>query len=241
MRSTSMKTRWLTLAGTLVLAGCGPAPTAIPTNVPPSASATVPSAPAPTPSPTVEPRCPEPTEGTQLLTHEEDGYCFLYPNGLLRVDPSPHTVCLVPEGDTQGCDNLVAGVEVTDAEGRTAAQIADERRGGEGGFEPGRCTAPIAGIQAWFPHIAIRVYATCCSRGSFVHTKFAHPTPTTSRVGDLVHLFNTVTASFTLPPSSHPARPRVQSHRLCPGRQPLGMVRSHRWSRPHDRRRTGWN
>src|SRR3989304_2382084 len=50
-----------------------------------------------------------------------------------------------PEGHTKGCDNLVAAVEVTDAEGRTAAQIADEKMLREGGFGADGCTAPIAG------------------------------------------------------------------------------------------------
>ncbi|HLF36436.1 MAG TPA: hypothetical protein VI520_00730, partial [Anaerolineales bacterium] len=82
-----------------------------------------------------------------MLTHEEDGYCFLYPDGLLRVDSSQHAVCLVPEGDLLGCDSFVAAVEVTDAEGRTAAQIADEKVLSEGSVGADRCTAPIAGIQ----------------------------------------------------------------------------------------------
>ncbi|HLF36329.1 MAG TPA: hypothetical protein VI520_00185, partial [Anaerolineales bacterium] len=156
--------------------------------------------------PTREPRCPEPTEGTQLLTHEEDGYCFLYPDGLLRVDTSEHAVCLVPEGDTQGCDNLVAAVEVTDAEGRTAAQIADEKMLSEGGFGADRCTAPIAGIQAVvLPQVADQGL-TCemlFVREDRLYTlKFGLPDPDDPpEVGDaLVHLFNTVTTSFTLPP-----------------------------------------
>jgi hypothetical protein len=148
-----------------------------------------------------------------LLTHEEDGYCFLFPDRLLRVDPSPHTVCLVPEGDTQGCDNLVAAVEVTDAEGRTAAQIANERSGGEGGFEPGSCTAAIAGIQAVVLTQVADQGPTCemlFVRGDRLYTlKFALPAPDdTPEVGDaLVHLFNTVTASFTLPPVVAVPRP----------------------------------
>jgi hypothetical protein len=165
----------------------------------------MPTAP-PTPMPTPDPRCPEPTEGTQLLTHEEDGYCFLYPDGLLRVDFSEHEVCLVPEGDTQGCDNLVVAVEVTDADGRTAAQIADEKMLGEGGAGAERCTSPIAGIQTVaVPEVARQGLA--CEllfvREDLLYAlKFALPDPDDPpEVGDaLVHLFNTVTASFTLPP-----------------------------------------
>jgi hypothetical protein len=156
--------------------------------------------------PTAQPRCPEPTEGTRLLTHEADGYCFLYPNGLLRVDSSQHAFCLVPEGGALGCQDLVAAVEVTDAEGRTAAQIADEKMLREGGFGADGCTAPIAGIQAVvLPQVADQGL-TCemlFVREDRLYTlKFALPDPDDPpEVGDaLVHLFNTVTATFTLPP-----------------------------------------
>jgi hypothetical protein len=138
--------------------------------------------------------------------HEEDGYCFLFPDGLVRVDPSSHTVCLVPEGDTQGCDNLVAAVEVTDAEGRTTAQVADERRVQEGGSGAGLCTAPIAGIQALVLTEVAGQGPTCemlfVREDRLYSLKFALPDPDDPPgLGEaLVHLFNTVTASFTLPP-----------------------------------------
>jgi len=141
-----------------------------------------------------------------LLTHEEDGYCFLYPDGLLRVDSSGHALCLVSEGDILGCDSFVAAVEVTDAEGRTAAQIADEKMLSESGFGADGCTAPIAGIQTVvLPQVADEGL-TCemlFVREDRLYTlKFALPDPDDPpEVGDaLVHLFNTVTASFTLPP-----------------------------------------
>jgi hypothetical protein len=115
-------------------------------------------------------------------------------------------VCLVREGETLGCDNLVAAVEVTDAEGRTAAQIADEKMPSEGGFGADRCTAPIAGIQTVvLPQVADQG-PTCemlFVREDRLYTlKFALPDPDDPpEVGDaLVFLFNTVTASFTLPP-----------------------------------------
>jgi len=208
----------LVMVALLALTACAPrpTPTAIPstTSAPPATPAPTPTV-LPTPVPTPEPRCPEPTEGTQLLTHEEDGYCFLYPDGLLRVDSSEHAVCLVPEGDTLECHNLVAAVEVTDAEGRTAAQIADERRVGEGGFGADGCTASIAGIQAVvLPQVADQGL-TCemlFVREDRLYTlKFALPDPDDPpEVGDaLVHLFNTVTASFTLPPVVAAAGPAM--------------------------------
>jgi len=197
--------RWIWIpVVTIALTACNlgqatTAPTVMPTSVPTQALTDQP-APAPTP----DPRCPEPTEGTQLLTHEEDGYCFLYPDGLLRVDSSEHVVCLVPEGDTQGCDNLVAAVEVTDAEGRTAAQIADKKMPSEGGSGAGLCTAAIAGIQpVVLPQVADQGCEMLFVREDRLYTlKFALPDPDDPpEVGDaLVFLFNTVTASFTLPP-----------------------------------------
>ena len=103
-----MNMRSLVLSAAIVgqvLAACNAAPATIAPTEPPTLA---PAVPPPTPVPTADPRCPEPTEGTQLLTHEADGYCFLYPDGLLRVDSSEHAVCLVPEGDTLECHNLVA-------------------------------------------------------------------------------------------------------------------------------------
>jgi Ig-like domain from next to BRCA1 gene len=202
-------TRVPTLLTVIALAGCIPSQAVTPTaiaSVAPTPATTVPPATVPTTAPTVDPRCPEPTEGTQLLAHEADGYCFLYPDGLLRVDPSPHAVCLVPEGATLGCQDLVAAVEVADAEGRTAAQIGDEKMLSEGDFEPGRCTSPIAGIQTVVLTEAGGQGATCemlFVREDRLYTlKFALPFPDDPpEVGDaLDHLFNTVTASFTLPP-----------------------------------------
>src|SRR3990170_4950858 len=205
---TSPRPRLIPVLIALGLLSAACTPSALPSATPSETSAP-PASPtaSPEPSPTLDPRCPEPTEGTQLLTHEVDSYCFLYPNGLLRVDSSEHKVCLVPEGDTQGCDNLVAAVEVSDAQGRTAAQIADERSvGGQGGFEPGPCSTPIAGIQTVVLTEVAGQGMTCevlFVREDRLYTlKFALPDPDDPpEVGDaLVFLFNTVTASFTLPP-----------------------------------------
>jgi hypothetical protein len=197
------KALWLILLAAIALASCNPADATLPPDLPPTPVPT--DLPAPTPAP--DPRCPEPTEGTQLFTHEVDGYCFLYPDGLLRVDSSEHAVCLVSEGATQTCQDLVAAVEVTDAEGRTAVQIADEKVPSEGGVGADLCTAAsIAGIlPVVLPHVSDQG-PTCemlFVREDRLYTlKFALPDPDgPPEVGDaLVHVFNTVTASFTLPP-----------------------------------------
>ena len=210
---TSPRSRMGPVLIALALLGAACTPSALPSATPSETSTPPAASPTPPPAPTADPRCPEPTEGTQLLTHEEDGYCFLYPHGLLRVDSSEHAVCLVPEGDLLGCDSFVAAVEVTDAEGRTAAQIADEKMLRDGGFGADGCTAAIAGIQAVVLTQVADQGPTCemlFVRGDRLYTlKFALPDPDdTPEVGDaLVHLFNTVTASFTLPPVVAVPRP----------------------------------
>ena len=72
------------------------------------------------------PACPSASEGTQLLTNEEYGYCLLYSDGYIRVDALPYEVCLVPGEPFLACHSANLIIEVEDAAGRTAGQIADE-------------------------------------------------------------------------------------------------------------------
>lgn len=81
--------------------------------------------PSNTPEPTAEPGCPEPGEGTRLLTREGMGYCLFYPEGYIEVGAVPTDVCLVPEGPTMGCHTMIMNINVQGAEGRTADQAAD--------------------------------------------------------------------------------------------------------------------
>ena len=96
------------------------------------------AAPAPTAAPSPDPRCPEPTEGAQLLRHEQHGYCVLVPDGYTRVDPLPYEMCLVP-GDPgrMMCHSASAFIEVEDAVGRTADQVADQAIAGAEAAVPG--------------------------------------------------------------------------------------------------------
>ena len=82
--------------------------------------------PSNTPEPTAEPGCPHSTTDTRLLRNEEYGYCFLYPNGYVRLDPLPYEVCLVPEGPSMACHSANLMIEVQDAADRTVGQIAEE-------------------------------------------------------------------------------------------------------------------
>lgn len=90
-------------------------------------AATMQSFPSQTPQPTAGPACPQPETGKQLLRNEEYGYCFLFPDGYVRLDPLPYEVCLVPEGPSMMCHGANLIIEVHDAMGRTAIQFADEK------------------------------------------------------------------------------------------------------------------
>jgi hypothetical protein len=88
----------------------------------PSASV---SAVPPTLEPTAVPTCPEPNAGTLLLKNDEMGYCFLYSDDLFRVDPYPAEVCLVAEIPALACHSNVVQIEVSDAAGSSAGEVAD--------------------------------------------------------------------------------------------------------------------
>jgi hypothetical protein len=115
----------------LVLAACSPEPAPnatpelpMPTLVLPTAT-TAPATPTQLP-PTPTPECPGPTEGTQLLKNEALGYCTLYSEGYIEVEIPPSEVCLVPGEPYMACHSANAFINVEEAAGRTADQIADE-------------------------------------------------------------------------------------------------------------------
>jgi hypothetical protein len=122
----------------LFLAACSREPTPNLTPEMPAAASVSPTATAALPTPKIPPstptqlpptptlECPSPGEGTQLLRNEEYGYCFLYPEDYIRVDPLPYEICLVPGEPYMVCHNANLILEVEQAAGRTADQIADE-------------------------------------------------------------------------------------------------------------------
>jgi hypothetical protein len=109
----------------------------------PSAPTLIPSAEA---SPEV---CPSPSEDNLLLRNEDDGYCLLYPEGYSVVIPFVGEICLVP-GEPQDmlCHNMRAMIEVTAADGRSAAQAADEALVQLADFPVERSTLSVAGAEA---------------------------------------------------------------------------------------------
>ena len=191
---------FLVLVAGLMVAGCIAAPTS---QAPTKVAAEVPT--ISPPEPTSAPTCPEPTEGTQLLRHDEYGYCVLYPDGLVRIGTPPDQTCLIPEGPAMACHNAAGFFNVADAGGRTAAELADEKQEREGGFGPERESLTIAGLEAvvlplvagqastrqvWFVHDD-RLYALA----------FVLPEPEdTAGVERYERLYAAVIDSFTLIP-----------------------------------------
>lgn len=135
---------WLVVAAALVFAGCSPAtaPAA------PTEPATLAPTPPPAQTPTAAPSCPEPAAGTVLLRQDALGFCTLYPEGVQEIVGPPDQVCLVPEGPAVQCHSAVAFFNVTDAGGRSAAEVVDERMTQEGGFGPERESVTIGGVEA---------------------------------------------------------------------------------------------
>jgi len=93
--------------------------------------------------------CPPPTAETKLLTNAEEGYCLLYPAAYSTT--VPHYIVInpisAPGGDAIGDAWLY--IAMTDASGRTAAQIVDEQIAYLGdGFNIKRFEVEVDGEQA---------------------------------------------------------------------------------------------
>jgi hypothetical protein len=114
-----------------------PTPTLGSPAAPPGLTATPTQAPEPTATVEQSGVCPDSIEGTQLLIREELGYCLLYPEGYIEVDTEPAQVCLVPGEPYLACHSANAFVNVEDAAGRSANQIAAEVIAGEEAAIPG--------------------------------------------------------------------------------------------------------
>jgi len=132
------------------------------------------------------------------------GYCFLYPDHLFRVDPFSIEVCLVPELPAMACHSNVAQIEVSDAAGLSASEVADEVIALTGsGIE--RSTAVVAGEEAVILH---GVPAQDLLRdvlivrdGQLFKLRFVLPDPTNAAaVEGFDHLYALVIDSFTFLP-----------------------------------------
>jgi hypothetical protein len=91
--------------------------------------------------------CPLATADAQLLTNVDHSYCLLYPTGYDLVQPNPNeTVILV--GSLLDVEHPKAFINVQDAAGRSAAQVADEVEAGMPGFAMQRSGVTIGGEEA---------------------------------------------------------------------------------------------
>jgi len=214
-----MKKRVLTPAAVIVvlaLSACNAASGTVAPTEPPTPVPTVP----PTPISTAEPSCPGPRAGTQLLRHEEHGYCLLYPDGLVRVDTPPYQICLVPEGPAMACHTAVALVEVTDAAGRSADQIADEWIANSEAEIPGiviqRTSLTVSGQQAvvleGLPGVASTRDIVIVQTDRLYKLTFVFPGPEDAPATERFELtYETIIDSFTFVPTVPSAAPTEAS------------------------------
>jgi len=209
------KTLLLALVAVIVLAGCGPAPAASPPSAAPTTPPTLPS----TPEPTAETSCPEPTEGTQLLTRERMGYCLLYLEGFIEVDTDPTQVCLVPGEPFVACHSAKVFINVEDAAGRTADQIAGEMTADSEAAIPGiaiqRTSATVSGQPAvvveGLPGVTGTRAILVDQADRLYRLTFVLPGDEPQSVEEFDHLFSTVIDSFTLLPVAPPPAPSEAS------------------------------
>ena len=134
------------------------------------------------------------------------GYCLLYPDHLFRVDPFSSEVCLVPELSALACHSNVLQVEVSDAGGLSASQVADEAIALAGtGVE--RSTATIGGEDAVILHGVpaqdLLRDVLIVHEGQLYRVRFVLPDPTDfAAVERFDRLYAMVIESFAFLPST---------------------------------------
>jgi hypothetical protein len=92
--------------------------------------------------------CPTPAGDSQLLVNAADGYCLLYPAGYLAEQTAPGATSIVLGSRMNHSDPRV-GIEVSDAQGHTLAEIGDQL---VADYAPGlaveRGTTTVGGAEA---------------------------------------------------------------------------------------------
>jgi len=141
----------------LLLAACAPQPTPENTAVPPATEmpSEAPALPPPTEIPTEtaapsEDGCPAATADLKLMVDTESGFCLLYPAEFTWIWDGSSFVILNPyPGPSDIPGDAWLNVEVSDAGGKTAAQIVDAELAALGeGFNITRTELTIDGKQA---------------------------------------------------------------------------------------------
>jgi hypothetical protein len=211
-----------------------PSPTAVQTLNAPSASPTASPPATSTPTPAAAPGCPEPAEGTRLLIREELGYCLMYPEGYIEVDTEPNQVCLVPEGPEMACHSANAFINVEDAAGRTAAQVADEIAADAEAAIPGiaieRSNRIVSGEEAveleGLPGVASSRTILIAQAGRLYRLTFLPWDESGDEFARLEALYDTVVNSFTFAPAGFPppAPTAFESSDASPGTSQSAVV-----------------
>jgi hypothetical protein len=75
------------------------------------------------------------------------GYCLLYPDDLYVVEPFDTEVCLVPELPSMMCHSNRMQIEVSDAAGMSASELADQAIA-QAQIEIARSSAIVAGEES---------------------------------------------------------------------------------------------
>lgn len=148
--------------------------------------------------------CPSPTADTQSLMQEAHGYCLLYPAGYQAEQPNPdETVLFV--GSLLNADAPRAFIEVRDAAGRTAddiaADIVADLTGGAPGWDIQRRTATVGGEPAIvldnLPGQDINRQVVIVHGGRLYHLTFVPADPQQERLyAAMERLYETVAGSM---------------------------------------------
>jgi hypothetical protein len=142
----------------------------------------------------------EATAGAQVLTNESLGYAFLYPD--------TYTVVTMENGDSVVIDSIMnhtdprLGIDVEDAAGRTAAEVADALRAEyPEGFVIGRSTITLDGEEAVVldpvPGQEFSRYLFVVKGGRLYRFMFTHSDPALGETYTrMENLYTVVTNSF---------------------------------------------
>jgi len=160
------------------------------------------------------------------------GYCLLHPDGYIRVDPLPYEVCLVPGEPFLACHSANLMIEVEDAAGRTADQIADgaiaDSEAAVPGIEIQRTRSTVSGEQAvvveGLPGVTGTREVLIVHADRLYRLTFVLPGEDPASVEEFERLYTTVISSFTFVPMVSSAEP-TEASQVSGGSAVVAFVR----------------
>lgn len=149
--------------------------------------------------------CPEPVEGTELLQHEANGYCLLYPDDLDAVQTSENGVSIVAGSLLASSEDPRLGLEMEDAGGRTLEEIAEQMVADYEGFELPQSSITLSGVEAvvfdGVPGQDINRVLLAVYDGRLYQLRFSPASEDAGEAfGRMEELYQVVTESFTFVP-----------------------------------------